>query len=143
MLKILLNLVNTWMIFKGLFYFLYSYPFVFSIIIIYDMSWFSIRRIFNYINAVVAKNVNWLCLICCNFLTVKYHDILVIKMTFFSQKRFYKISKFSFSHNSIFSDAVKYFFILFLLKRIHIFRCFFIKCLVLFRWEKFKKKIPY
>ena len=54
--------------------------------------------------------MQWLLsLICYNFLTVKYQDILVIKMIFICRKRFYKIPEMFVCRDSIFSDPIKVF----------------------------------
>ena len=97
------------MIFKILFCYLYSNPFIFNIIITCEMSWVFTGRFFNYINVVVVKNFNLLSSICYSFIIVKYHDILVIKMTFVCKKSFYNIPKIFVCHNFIFSNTIKVF----------------------------------
>ena len=135
-LKIFLNLLNTFMIFKMLFYCLYSNPFVFNIIITCDISRFLTIQFCNCINVVVVKNFDQPSLICYKF-TVKYYDALVIEMNFICKKMFHKILV---SHNycviQIFVIGfllvaipylvirLTYFFMLFLLKDTHFFRCF-------------------
>ena len=56
-LKIFLNLLKTWMIFKILFCYLYNNPFVFNIVVTCDMSWCFTWRFFKYINSVNIINI--------------------------------------------------------------------------------------
>ena len=119
-LKMFLNLLNTWMIFKLLFLLVQQ-----SFCIQYHHN---VRYLVAFyetdFNCIDVKNFNQLNFICYIFLTVEYHDdILVTKITFICKKRFYKIRKIFVSHNSIYSNAIKVFFLLFLLKKSHLFRC--------------------
>ena len=135
LLKISLNLLNAWMIFKIPFDFLLSSPFVFFIIIMCVMSCFFTGRLFNYFNKVVVKIFDSPNLICYNFLTVKYQDILVIKMTFICWKRSGKIPK-------VIRDVVKAFLYDFSPKRYTFTQLFFIKFLVIKTWFCFDAVLP-
>ena len=54
----------------------------------------------------IVQNFNKTRLIYCSFLTARYRDVLVIKMTFIFKKKNYNAPKNIIRHNSMFSDVI-------------------------------------
>ena len=94
LLNVFLYLVNTWMLSQILFNHL-------------NINFIALtRRIFNYINVVIVQNFNKTRLTYCSFLTARYRDVLVIKMTFICKKKIYNAPKNTIRRNSMFSDVI-------------------------------------